>query len=115
MSNSLDTEMREPSYWWGILRTHDLHGRDLSVEKRVREIYQSYTAEQLQQAFKKYYTAKRTYRVTAVPTGATARCGGWGPVCGDEGSGAWIGRRALSVVTAAADGREPRPRCRDRP
>ncbi len=41
------------------------------------------------------------------PTGAFARCGGWGPVFGDEGSGAWIGRRALSVVTAAADGREP--------
>ena len=41
------------------------------------------------------------------PTGQSARCGGWGPVCGDEGSGAWIGRRALSVVTAAADGREP--------
>jgi glucosamine kinase len=41
------------------------------------------------------------------PTGATARCGGWGPVCGDEGSGAWIGRKALSVVTSAADGREP--------
>jgi glucosamine kinase len=40
------------------------------------------------------------------PTGAQARCGGWGPVCGDEGSGAWIGRRALSVVTAAHDGRE---------
>jgi hypothetical protein len=33
--------------------------------------------------------------------------GGWGPVCGDEGSGAWIGRRALSVVTASVDGREP--------
>ena len=41
------------------------------------------------------------------PAGQTARCGGWGPVCGDEGSGAWIGRRALSVVTASADGREP--------
>ena len=41
------------------------------------------------------------------PSGNTARCGGWGPVCGDEGSGAWIGRRALSVVTASADGREP--------
>jgi glucosamine kinase len=40
------------------------------------------------------------------PQGTTARCGGWGPVCGDEGSGAWIGRRALSIVTAAADGRE---------
>jgi glucosamine kinase len=41
------------------------------------------------------------------PTGVLSRCGGWGPVCGDEGGGAWIGRRALSVVTAAADGREP--------
>lgn len=41
------------------------------------------------------------------PTGTVARCGGWGPNIGDEGSGAWIGRRALSVVTAASDGREP--------
>jgi glucosamine kinase len=41
------------------------------------------------------------------PTGTIERCGGWGPVCGDEGSGAWIGRRALSIVTASADGREP--------
>jgi len=41
------------------------------------------------------------------PAGAIGRCGGWGPNIGDEGSGAWIGRRALSVVTAASDGREP--------
>jgi glucosamine kinase len=41
------------------------------------------------------------------PSGTIARCGGWGSVCGDEGSGAWVGRRALSVVTASADGREP--------
>lgn len=41
------------------------------------------------------------------PSGAQARCGGWGPVFGDEGGGGWIGRRALSVVTAASDGREP--------
>lgn len=41
------------------------------------------------------------------PTGTSSRCGGWGPVCGDEGSGAWIGRRALSIVTAASDEREP--------
>ena len=41
------------------------------------------------------------------PTGTFARCGGWGPYFGDEGGGAWIGRKALSVVTAAADGREP--------
>jgi glucosamine kinase len=41
------------------------------------------------------------------PAGFVARCGGWGPVFGDEGSGTWIGRRALSVVAAAHDGREP--------
>lgn len=41
------------------------------------------------------------------PTGETARCGGWGPIIGDEGGGAWIGRKVLSVVAAASDGREP--------
>jgi glucosamine kinase len=41
------------------------------------------------------------------PAGMLARCGGWGPTFGDEGSGTWIGRRALSVVAAAHDGREP--------
>lgn len=41
------------------------------------------------------------------PTGAFARAGGWGPMIGDEGSGAWLGRRALGIVTASSDGREP--------
>lgn len=44
------------------------------------------------------------------PAGEFRRCGGWGPDIGDEGSGAWIGRRALSVVTSSADGREPETR-----
>lgn len=44
------------------------------------------------------------------PSGELRRCGGWGPVCGDEGSGAWIGRRALSVVTSSHDQREPETR-----
>lgn len=41
------------------------------------------------------------------PDGHLERCGGWGPNIGDEGSAAWLGRRALSVITAAHDGREP--------
>ena len=41
------------------------------------------------------------------PAGTLGRCGGWGPIIGDEGSGQWIGRRALSIVAAASDGREP--------
>ena len=41
------------------------------------------------------------------PAGEIVRCGGWGPYFGDEGSGSWIGRRALSIVAASSDGREP--------
>jgi glucosamine kinase len=41
------------------------------------------------------------------PAGTFGRCGGWGLAIGDEGSGAWIGRRALGVVAASVDGREP--------
>jgi glucosamine kinase len=41
------------------------------------------------------------------PAGEIVRCGGWGPVFGDEGSGGWIGRRALGIVAASSDGREP--------
>ncbi|MEO8680025.1 MAG: BadF/BadG/BcrA/BcrD ATPase family protein [Vicinamibacterales bacterium] len=39
--------------------------------------------------------------------GIAARAGGWGSALGDEGSGYWIGRRALTAVTRAADGRGP--------
>lgn len=41
------------------------------------------------------------------PNGTVVRCGGWGPSFGDEGSGGWIGKRALSIVAASSDGREP--------
>jgi zinc protease len=75
MQNTLDTDLLEPGYWWGILRTHDLHGRDLSVEKRVREIYDGFTAAQVQTAFQKYYVQERTYRVTALPVGKPEAAG----------------------------------------
>jgi N-acetylglucosamine kinase-like BadF-type ATPase len=39
--------------------------------------------------------------------GVAARAGGWGPTLGDEGSGYWIGRRALEAVVRDVDGRGP--------
>jgi N-acetylglucosamine kinase-like BadF-type ATPase len=39
--------------------------------------------------------------------GEAARAGGWGHMIGDEGSGYWIGREALSAVMRAGDGRGP--------
>lgn len=34
--------------------------------------------------------------------------GGWGPIAGDEGGGAWLARRALRAIAYASDGRGPR-------
>ncbi len=42
--------------------------------------------------------------------GSHRRTGGWGELIGDEGSGYWIGREALSEVTRAIDGRSSHPR-----
>ncbi|MBN9235465.1 MULTISPECIES: N-acetylglucosamine kinase [Phyllobacteriaceae] len=38
-------------------------------------------------------------------TGVSFRVGGWGDAIGDEGSGYWIGRAALNLVSQSIDGR----------
>ena len=37
--------------------------------------------------------------------GKTARCGGWGELFGDEGSGYWFARESMNVFTKMSDGR----------
>lgn len=39
--------------------------------------------------------------------GKRACAGGWGPLAGDEGGGAWIARRGLRAIAFASDGRGP--------
>jgi len=39
--------------------------------------------------------------------GTTDRCGGWGPLLGDEGSGYWIAVAGLRAAARMADGRGP--------
>lgn len=46
-------------------------------------------------------------------SGGRARVGGWGGLLGDEGSGYWIGVRALRAVLRAEDGRGPETDLRD--
>jgi len=41
------------------------------------------------------------------PAGASARCGGWGPLMGDEGSGYAVAVAALRAVAWMVDGRGP--------
>lgn len=67
IANSLDTNMREPGYWWAILRNYELKGRKLGVEKTIKEDYQAFTKEQITSVFKKYYVPERQFQVTAVP------------------------------------------------
>lgn len=67
IANSLDTGMREPGYWWGILRNMELKNRNLAVEKTIKDDYQKYTVEQIKTIFNKYYKPERQFQVTAVP------------------------------------------------
>ncbi len=56
-------------------------------------------------------TGSVAYGINAA--GKSAQVGGWGYLLGDEGSGYWIGMKALQAVVRAADGREPPTRLTD--
>jgi zinc protease len=68
VANDLDTDLREPRFWTGVLQDLDLHGRKLNDLKNINESYQQITAEQIQSTFKRYYKPERQLSVTAVPT-----------------------------------------------
>jgi zinc protease len=69
VANNLDTQMREPSYWWQVLQNHDLHGVDLNESKKEKEAFERFTAEQVQGVFRKYFKPERRFQVKAIPTG----------------------------------------------
>ncbi len=67
VNNTLDVNLREPTYWWGILRNLDLKEMDLNAQKSIREDMNKLTAAQVQETFKKYYVEARKFAVTALP------------------------------------------------
>ena len=70
IANNLDTQMREPRYWLSILQNFTFHEMRLEDQKNQKEAYNNYTAKQVQAVFKKYYTPRREFSVTAVPVQA---------------------------------------------
>jgi len=65
--NHLDTQLKDPQYWFGQLATLNLHKTSLADLKRIPEAYEALTAEQVQSVFTKYYQPARAFNVTAVP------------------------------------------------
>jgi zinc protease len=60
-------ELREPRYWSAILSHLTLRAVNLARLKTLLADYEGYTAEQMRDAFRKYYQPDRLLRVSAVP------------------------------------------------
>ncbi len=83
MAENLDWQLREPAYWFDLLRTLDLRRLKLDDFKTIREHYAAMTAEQVQAVFAKYYKPERVFRITARPGGETDK-----PAADASGAGA---------------------------
>lgn len=71
-ANDLDSQLKEPTYWFTQLQALELHGIKLADLKNIPQAYDALTADQVKQAFAKYYTPARRIRVTAAPVPAPA-------------------------------------------
>jgi zinc protease len=67
IANHLDTQLKEPSFWFDQLKNLDLHRIKLADLKNIPDAYQALTADQVKDIFKKYDVPKRIFRVAVVP------------------------------------------------
>ncbi len=67
VKENLSTAMLEPSYWWSVLRHMDHRGESLDVEKTELDSFDAFTAEQVRDAFRKYYVPTRQFSIMAMP------------------------------------------------
>lgn len=70
--NNLDTEMKEPRFWWSALQHHTHRDKNLDELKNIQEYYDGITADQIRDAFNRYYIPARTFHVIAVPAAEPA-------------------------------------------
>ncbi|MCK4343616.1 MAG: insulinase family protein [Phycisphaerae bacterium] len=66
-ANELDTQLKEPHFWFRQLQHLDLHAIKLEDLKNINEAYQALTVEQVKQAFHKYHLPTRVFRIIAEP------------------------------------------------
>ena len=67
IANDLDTELKEPSFWYGQLQTLELHKMKLADLHNIEQAYADLTAEGIQAVFAKYYTAPRLFDIVSTP------------------------------------------------
>lgn len=67
IKNDLDTQLKEPRYWFSRLQALDLHKMRLEDLKDIPASYEAITAEQIVQVFRKYHRPDRLFEVTAEP------------------------------------------------
>ncbi len=70
--NVLETDEKEPSYWFGILGDLDYHHVNLDEKKRDRAAFEKVTADDVRQAIVKYWTPERIFKAIAVPDGKSS-------------------------------------------
>lgn len=65
--NMLDTQLKEPTFWWSTLQHLNLRDRNLADFRGIEEAYKAITVEQVAETFKRYYKPDRIFTITAEP------------------------------------------------
>ncbi len=67
IATDLEQRMKEPRYWLGQISDMHYRGRTLAQLKEVPDVYQTFTASDLQNVAKKYMTKENRFRFVTMP------------------------------------------------
>lgn len=67
-ANTMDEYRREPSYWVNAMSALSYRTTTLDDVMAAPEQYQSFTADEIREAFCRYYTPEATFSITVIPT-----------------------------------------------
>ncbi|MDP1661511.1 MAG: hypothetical protein Q8L55_06305, partial [Phycisphaerales bacterium] len=65
--STIDESMKQTSWWAGSLSAFTYRGRNLDDVIGAKAAIESFTANDVKQAFKKYYTPESSMRFTVLP------------------------------------------------